>query len=112
MDIALLLPPVPMQSSTSLMLSPARFALEAALGRTVDLLSARDSSTVFQKEIVTSGRRLDCQDENAAAEFEFMTLSLYQNLNDERAEILADFERTGASLRSMNDIVTRRIQSI
>ncbi|MFZ4507299.1 MAG: type VII toxin-antitoxin system MntA family adenylyltransferase antitoxin [Fimbriimonas sp.] len=92
-DIAILLPHS--QSAASLMLSDCRFALEDALGRTVDLLSARSVATVFQKEIVEHGRLLFCGDEDAKCEFEFMTLSLYQKLNEERREILEDFALTG-----------------
>ena len=58
-------------------------------------MSARRVSTVFQKEIVATGRLLFCADENAVAEFEMLTLSFYQKLNEERKEILEEFERTG-----------------
>lgn len=51
--------------------------------------------TVFQKEIVTTGRRIACADNYAAEEFEMLTLSLYQKLNEERKEILEQFFETG-----------------
>ena len=70
-------------------------ALADALGKPVDLLNVREVSTVFQKEIVHSGRRLYCTDENAVAEFEMLTLSHYQKLNEERKAILDSFEATG-----------------
>jgi len=94
-DIALLLPPEHVRPQPHLMLTPCNYALADALGKPVDLLNAREVSTVFQKEIVQSGRRLYCADENAVAEFEMLTLSQYQKLNEERKAILESFEGTG-----------------
>jgi predicted nucleotidyltransferase len=93
-DLALLLPPSDATTSTSLMLSDCRYELEDVLKREVDLISARDSDTVFQKEILAGGRQIACWDAGAAIEFEFMTLSLYQKLNEERAAILEQFAQT------------------
>jgi len=98
-DIAVLLPAAEKVSTTSMMLSDCRFELEDELKRDVDLLSARDISTVFQKEVVFGGRRLDCQDENAMAEFECLTMSLYQKLNEERSAILEQFALTGRAYK-------------
>lgn len=94
-DIAVLLPPEHGRRQAHLMLTPCHYALADVLGRPVDLLNAREVSTVFQKEIVQSGRRLYCTDENAVAEFEMLTLSLYQKLNEERKTILDSFQETG-----------------
>lgn len=94
-DIAVLLPPGDIEGNPHLMLTPCHYALEDALGKSVDLLNARRISTVFQKEIVENGRRLYCGDEQAVAEFEMLTLSLYQKLNEERQAILDSFEKTG-----------------
>ena len=94
-DIAVLLPPDVARLNTRLMLTPCHYALAEALGKSVDLLNARRISTVFQKEIVESGRLLHCADPNAVAEFEMVTLSLYQKLNEERGAILDSFEQTG-----------------
>lgn len=92
-DIALLLPHAQAKSEKLLMLGPCRFDLEDALGRTVDLLNARTVSTVFQKEIIF-GALVHCGDRLAVDEFEMLTLSLYQKLNEERAAILESFYRT------------------
>lgn len=94
-DIAVLLPPQEARQQRQLMLKPCRFALEDALGRSVDLLNAREVSTVFQKEIVETGRLLYSADGDAAAEFEMLTLSHYQRLNEERSGILQQFRETG-----------------
>ena len=50
---------------------------------------------MFQKEVVIADRRIAAADEYAADEFELLTLSLYQKLNQERAEILKEGLRTG-----------------
>ena len=94
-DIAVLLPPKQARDHPQLTLTPCHLELSEALGKEVDLLNARQVSTVFQKEILASGRLLYCADENAVAEFEMLTLSFYQKLNEERKEILEEFERTG-----------------
>jgi len=94
-DIALLLPPEQARREPHLMLTPCHSALEDALGKRVDLVNARGVSTVLQKEIIESGRLLDCADAAAAAEFEMLTLSHYQKLNEERRDILESFRKTG-----------------
>ena len=94
-DIAVLLPPDDAQRTPHLMLTACHFALAEALGKSVDLLNARCISTVFQKEIVQTGRKLYAGDETAIAEFELLTLSLYQKLNEERKAILDSFHETG-----------------
>lgn len=94
-DIAVLLPPEEARQQSQLTLTPCHYGLADALGKPVDLLNVRQVSTVFQKEIVASGRRLYCADDDAAAEFEMLTLSLYQKLNEERQAILESFEETG-----------------
>ncbi|MBM3934412.1 MAG: nucleotidyltransferase domain-containing protein [SAR202 cluster bacterium] len=94
-DIAVLLPPSEAARCPSLMLTPCHLALEEALGRQVDLLNARALSTVFQKEVVANGRLLLNADEYAVAEFEMLTLSYYQKLNEERREVLEAFQATG-----------------
>ena len=75
-------------------MSRCRFDLQEALSREVDLLNARQVSTVFQKEII-GGARIYCADRYAADEFEMLVISYYQKLNEERREILAAFYRTG-----------------
>lgn len=72
-----------------------RSKLEGMFERDVDLINLRMVSTVFQKEITTQGKRIDCQDEYAADEFEMLALSLYQKLNEERAEVLEEGLQSG-----------------
>jgi len=94
-DIALLMPPETSKQVGPLMTSPLRSALARLLGRAVDLLNARQVSTVFQKEIVMADRRIYTASEYAADAFEVQTLSAYQKLNQERAEVLAEGLRSG-----------------
>lgn len=93
-DIALLFTPEQAKAEHNLLLSRCRFDLEGALHKEVDLLNARQVSTVFQKEII-GGVRIYCADPYAADEFEMLVISYYQKLNQERQEILDAFYKTG-----------------
>jgi len=94
-DIGVLLPP----KQAKLVDSRAWHALAMHLGdianKSVDLLNLRQVSTVFQKEVAMADRRIFCADECAADEFEMLTLSFYQKLNEERAGVLAEGLRSG-----------------
>jgi len=94
-DIALLPPPEKVRDMGSLVLSPLWLELERLLGKTVDLINLRQVSTVLQKEIIVADRRIYCHDEYAADEFEMLALSLYQKLNQERREVIAEGLRSG-----------------
>lgn len=93
-DIALLFPHEQAKKEKNLILSKCRFDLEDALHHEVDLLNARQVSTVFQKEII-SGTLIYCADKYAADEFEMLVISFYQKLNQERAALLESFQKTG-----------------
>ena len=93
-DLAVLLPHAEAKRVGSLCLGECWHALVALSGRQVDLVNLRQVNTVFQHEIVQSGRLLFSDGTTAAAEFEMLTMSLYQKLNEERREIIADFIRT------------------
>lgn len=94
-DIAVLLPPDEAKKAGSLMMSDLRFALESLLKKDVDLINLRRMPTVLQKEVVTAGCRIYEGDRYAAEEFEMLTLSYYQKLNEERAEIVASALTSG-----------------
>ena len=98
-DIALLLPHVLAKEERHLGMSECRIKLEEGLGKNVDLVNVRQVSTVFQFQIVTTGRLIYVSDENAVAEFEMLTFSFYQKLNEERQDILADFYKTGKAYK-------------
>ncbi len=93
-DIAVLLPADAARSAGSLRLSPCAAALAAHLGKHVDLVNLRCASTVFQHEIIQHGRLLYSADMNAIYLFEMVVMSLYQKLNEERADIMREFLKT------------------
>ena len=88
-DLALLVPPLEAGQVRHLAMSECSLALSRVLGKEVDLLNARTVSTVVQKEIITQGRLLYCADRYAVDEFEMLTISLYQKLNEERSDIIS-----------------------
>lgn len=94
-DIAMLLPPQTAKTLGVLDLIKTQNELSSVLHRPVDLLNLRQISTVFQKEVVMADRRIYTANEYAAEEFEMLTLSFYQKLNEERAEIMDEIRRTG-----------------
>jgi predicted nucleotidyltransferase len=94
-DIGLLLDHEEAKEAGSLMMSDLHGTLVSQLKRDVDLVNLRQVSTVFQKEAISAERRVYCANEYAADEFEMLTLSFYQKLNEERKAILAEFNRTG-----------------
>lgn len=93
-DIAVLLPHATAKAVGSLVMAECRFALERALGRTVDLINLRLANTVFQMRVVEDGRLLFAADTFAADTFEMLTLSYYQKLQQERAAILEQVSTT------------------
>ncbi len=95
-DIAILLPPQEAKTLGALELVKTQNTLSSLLRKPVDLLNLRRVSTVFQKEVVMADRRIYTADEYAAEEFEMLTLSYYQKLNEERAGVLAEGLRSGS----------------
>jgi len=94
-DIAVLLAPQQARATGLLALSDLRFELEDLMKRKVDLINLRRVPTVLQKEVIAADRRIHHADEYAADEFEMLTLSYYQELNEERADIIEDALATG-----------------
>ena len=94
-DIAVLLPHRRANAAGSLAMSEARFELEHMLGRPVDLVNARTSPAVLQKEIVATGACVFARDPVSIDEYEMRVLSAYGKLNEERKEILDAFLETG-----------------
>ena len=94
-DVAVLLPPEKSRKAGPLLMSDLRFELESLLKKDVDLINLRQANTVFQKEIIMEGRRVFDADEYGTDEFEMLTISYYQKLNAERAEILQEVSASG-----------------
>ena len=60
------------------------------LGQDVDLVDLLSASTVMQKEIISKGVCL-YDINNELESFEVKVMSMYQRLNEERADLLAEF---------------------
>ena len=97
-DIALLLPHETSQTCGCLLLSELCTELESLLKKEVDLINLRQVSTVLQKEIIMAEGRICHADKYAADEFEMLTISYYQKLNEERREILEEIQASGTIL--------------
>ncbi len=69
--------------------------LAALLGRDVDLVDLRRSSTVMQMQVVARGERVYCADRQAVDLFEDLVFGFYARLNEERRAILEDVRRRG-----------------
>lgn len=93
-DIAILLPHDAAKRERLIAISDCRYRLEDVLKKEIDLLNVRLISTVFQFQIVSTGRLIHIGDERAVHEFEMLTISLYQKLNEERRAILQEFYKT------------------
>jgi predicted nucleotidyltransferase len=94
-DIATLLPPMEASHIDRRAWEQAWLELECKLGRDVDLVNLRRAPVVLQKEIILAEQRIFCADGYAADEFEGLVISLYQKLNQERADILAEGLHSG-----------------
>ena len=94
-DIAILLPAFERTSPAELIMGECRSELEESLEKSVDFVDIRSASTVFQKEIVTTGEKLWCANPIETELFELFVWSSYQKLNDERAAIIAQATQTG-----------------
>ncbi len=94
-DIAVLLPPKEAKMVGSGHWNALAMSLGDVMHKTVDLINLRQVSTVFQKEVIMADRRVYTGDEYAADEFEMLTLSFYQKLNQERAEVLVEGLQSG-----------------
>jgi uncharacterized protein len=93
-DIAILLPHDVAKAERLIAVSECKNSLEEALRREVDLVNVRLTSTVFQFQVVSTGRLIYGHDEKAVQEFEMLTISMYQKLNEERRSIMEAFRKT------------------
>ncbi len=94
-DIALLLPHADAKAQGKLYGTTLHSELERHFNLKVDLVNLRRVNIVFQKEVIAADRRIFCGDIYAADEYEMLTISFYQKLNEERAEIIEDGIKTG-----------------
>ena len=98
LDIAMLLHPVAAKQMTGLQIFTLQCDMTYALDIQVDLINLRQVNTVMQMEIIHTGDLIFCANTYACEEFEMLTLSFYQKLNEERADIMARIMRTNRIL--------------
>jgi predicted nucleotidyltransferase len=96
-DIAVLLPAHLAADADAVLTFDLQPELSDALHKPVDCVNLRRVSVVFRKEIIFTGQRFFTGNTDAAEEFEMLTLSYYQKLNDERKAILEELFRTKRS---------------
>ncbi|MGY0692799.1 type VII toxin-antitoxin system MntA family adenylyltransferase antitoxin [Virgibacillus sp. FSP13] len=70
--------------------------LAATLHQDVDLIDLNKASTVFQAQIIDTGKVIYCTDELKKAKYTMKTLKMYAKLNEERAEILQKVNESGS----------------
>jgi uncharacterized protein len=61
----------------------------------VDLIDFRSASTIFQAQIVTTGKVIYSNDEVLRMNVEMLTLSMYAKLNEERKSIIQKVDESG-----------------
>ncbi|WP_211272966.1 type VII toxin-antitoxin system MntA family adenylyltransferase antitoxin [Anaerobacillus alkalidiazotrophicus] len=70
--------------------------LASKLNRDVDLIDLNQASTVFQAQVIYTGKVIYCSDEQKKAEFELKALKMYTKLNEERLPILKRIDESGS----------------
>jgi hypothetical protein len=69
--------------------------LASLLDREVDLVDLSKASTVFQVQVVSTGKVIYCNDERRRMFFEMTVLKKYAMLNEERQCILEEIRERG-----------------
>ncbi|MCW2278568.1 type VII toxin-antitoxin system MntA family adenylyltransferase antitoxin [Heliophilum fasciatum] len=70
--------------------------LSVQLNRDIDLIDLSQASTVFQAQILSTGKVIDCDDKDRLLAFHALTLKQYARLNEERQCIfIAEKRRMG-----------------
>jgi hypothetical protein len=70
--------------------------LASELNRDVDLIDLNEASTVFQAQVVHTGKVIYCADEKRKDLYELKTLKMYAKLNEERLPILKNIDERGS----------------
>ncbi|MGA8163565.1 MAG: nucleotidyltransferase domain-containing protein [Waddliaceae bacterium] len=67
--------------------------IASLINREVDLVDLNRASLVFQFQVLTTGKRVYCKDENACEQFEGKVWPMYIRFNEERKDILDDLNK-------------------
>jgi uncharacterized protein len=70
--------------------------LASKLNHEVDLIDLSQSSTVFQAQVVHTGKVIFCSDFKKKALYELKTFKMYSKLNEERSPILKKVNESGS----------------
>lgn len=70
--------------------------IAAKCNRDIDLIDLNNASTVFQAQVVHTGKVIYCSDNQMKAEFELKALKMYTKLNEERSLILKNVTESGS----------------
>jgi predicted nucleotidyltransferase len=70
--------------------------LAAKVNWDIDLVDLSKASTVFQAQIVNTGKIIFCSDELKRANYEMKVLKKYAKLNEERSQILKNVDESGS----------------
>lgn len=70
--------------------------LASSLNCDIDLIDLNQASTVFQAQIVHTGKVIYCISDEKKAKYEMKTLKMYAKLNEERSPILDRIEESGS----------------
>ncbi|TYR75958.1 nucleotidyltransferase domain-containing protein [Rossellomorea vietnamensis] len=70
--------------------------LASELNKEVDLIDLNDANTVFQAQVVHTGKVIYCTDVRRKMEFEMKAFKKYAKLNEEREPILRKIKESGA----------------
>lgn len=92
-DIDLAVLPVSPVSPTQLWTLSQKIAV--LLSRDIDLINLKDASTVLRFQIISTGKRIYCNDQAVCDEFEMVAYSSYLRFNEERKEILEAIKNRG-----------------
>ncbi len=68
--------------------------IASAINRDVDLIDLNAASTVFRYEILSTGERIYCSDENRCADIEVLYITSYLNFAEERKDLLEAFKNS------------------
>jgi len=63
------------------------------INRDVDLIDLSQASTVFRYQILKNGQTIYCRDKLILTHFDSLSVSMYLRFQEERKEILEDYEK-------------------
>jgi len=66
------------------------------LQREIDLINLKKSSTVFKVQVIGTGKKIYCTDENRRMYFEMHSFKEYALLNEEREIIMENIKKRGS----------------